>query len=109
VLQVIRCLLTRPECFRLERELAGPDFHRGEQCALARHTEQRHDERYHAFNRREYREIRIQAIGCAGDDILFVAYTDRGDVRHLISARLVNRKERRLWQSFIERWTRSAA
>ena len=26
VLQAIRRLLTRPECFRLEREFAGPDF-----------------------------------------------------------------------------------
>jgi uncharacterized DUF497 family protein len=59
-------------------------------------------------NRREYGEVRIQAIGCAGDDILFVVYTDRGDVHHLISARLANRRERRLWQSFIERWIRSA-
>ena len=41
VLQAIRCLLTRPECFRLEREFAGPDFHRGEQRALARHTPER--------------------------------------------------------------------
>ena len=40
VLQVIRRLLTRPGCFRLERELAGPDFHRGEPCTLARHTHQ---------------------------------------------------------------------
>ena len=40
VLQAIRRLLTRPECFRLEREFAGPDFHRGEQCTLARHTQQ---------------------------------------------------------------------
>ena len=40
VLQAIRRLLTRPECFRLEREFAGPDFHRGEQCTLARHTYQ---------------------------------------------------------------------
>jgi hypothetical protein len=38
VLQAIRRLLTRPECFRLEREFAGPDFHRGEQCTLSRHT-----------------------------------------------------------------------
>jgi hypothetical protein len=29
VLQAIRRLLTRPECFRLEREFAGPVFHRG--------------------------------------------------------------------------------
>jgi len=41
VLQVIRCLLTRPECFRLEREFAGPDFHRGEPHTLTRHTQQR--------------------------------------------------------------------
>ena len=41
VLQAIRRLLTRPECFRLEREFAGPDFHRGEQRALARHTPER--------------------------------------------------------------------
>ena len=41
VLQAIRRLLTRPECFRLEREFAGPDFHRGEPCTLARHTQQR--------------------------------------------------------------------
>jgi uncharacterized DUF497 family protein len=58
--------------------------------------------------RRNYAEIRVQAIGCAGDDILFVVYTDRGDVRHIISARLASRKERRLWQSFVEGWSGSA-
>jgi hypothetical protein len=41
VLQAIRRLLTRPEYFRLEREFAGPDFHRGEQCTFSRHTDQR--------------------------------------------------------------------
>ena len=40
VLQTIRRLLIRPECFRLEREFAGPVFHRREQCTLSRHTEQ---------------------------------------------------------------------
>ena len=30
VLQAIRRLLTRSKYFRLERELAGPDLHRGE-------------------------------------------------------------------------------
>ena len=40
VLQIIRRLLIRSECFRLEREFAGPLFHRGEQCTLARRTEQ---------------------------------------------------------------------
>ena len=39
-LQVIRHLLTRPECFRLEREFAGSDLHRGEKCTLSSHTEQ---------------------------------------------------------------------
>ena len=40
VLQIIRRLLIRSDRFRLEREFAGPDFHRGERCALPRHTEQ---------------------------------------------------------------------
>jgi uncharacterized DUF497 family protein len=42
------------------------------------------------------------------DDVLFVVYTDRDDIRHIISARLASRKERRLWQSFAERWKTSA-
>jgi uncharacterized DUF497 family protein len=59
-------------------------------------------------NRREYGEVRIQAIGRVAGDILFVVYTDRGDARHIISARLASRKERRLWQSFAEQWKTSA-
>ena len=59
-------------------------------------------------NRREYGEVRIQAIGRVIDDILFVVYTDRGDARHIISARLASRKECRLWQSFAEQWKTSA-
>src|SRR5271170_6621880 len=43
-------------------------------------------------DRRDYGEVRIHAIGRVGDDILFVVYTDRGDARHLISARLANTK-----------------
>jgi uncharacterized protein len=58
-------------------------------------------------DRREYGEIRVQAIGQAAGDILFVVYTDRGDTCHLISARLANRKERRLWQSFAAHWKTS--
>ena len=49
--------------------------------------------------RRSYGETRIQALGMVGEDILMVVYTQRGDVRHIISARLASRKERRLWQS----------
>jgi uncharacterized DUF497 family protein len=59
-------------------------------------------------NRHDYGEIRIQAIGHAGNDILFVVYTDRGDFRHIISARVASKKERRVWQSFVESWSRSA-
>ena len=34
MLQTIRRLLIRFRCFRLERELAGPDFHRVELCTF---------------------------------------------------------------------------
>jgi hypothetical protein len=57
VLQVIRRLLTRPGCFRLEREFAGPDFHRGEQCTLARHTHQR--------RRKKHPPHRVESEKCA--------------------------------------------
>ena len=59
-------------------------------------------------DRRDYGEIRMQAIGRINNDILFVVYTDRGDARHIISARLASRKERTLWQSFAEHWKTSA-
>ena len=57
--------------------------------------------------RQDYGEVRMQAIGQVGSDFLFVVYTDRGDARHIISARLANRKERKSWHSFIEHWTTS--
>jgi uncharacterized protein len=59
-------------------------------------------------NRRDYGEVRVQAIGRSGDDILYVVYSDRNEVRRIISARLANKKERRLWQSFVERWSKSS-
>lgn len=55
-------------------------------------------------NRRNYGEIRMQAIGQVGEDVLFVVYTDRGNIRHIISARLASRKERKSWHSFAEQW-----
>jgi uncharacterized DUF497 family protein len=58
-------------------------------------------------DRHDYGEIRMQAIGRVGNDILFVVYTNRSDVRHIISARRANRKERNLWHSFAERWITS--
>ncbi len=44
--------------------------------------------------RADYGERRIQAIGLAGSDVLFVVYTWRDGVRRIISARLANRSER---------------
>jgi|SRR5580658_1621716 uncharacterized protein len=58
--------------------------------------------------RRDYGEVRMQAVGQAGEDVLFVVYTDRGDIRHIISARLASRRERRSWRSFAEQWKISA-
>ena len=57
--------------------------------------------------RRHYGEIRMQAIGQVGDDVLFVVYTDRRNARHIISARLASRKERRSWHSFAGQWKTS--
>ncbi len=58
--------------------------------------------------RRDYGEIRITAIGQVDDDILFVVYTDRGNVRRIVSARLASRKERESWHAFAELWRTSA-
>jgi uncharacterized DUF497 family protein len=54
--------------------------------------------------RRDYGEVRMQALGQTNGDVLFVVYTERGNVRHLISARLANRKERKQWHAFAEAW-----
>ena len=59
-------------------------------------------------NRRDYGEVRVQAIGRAGADVLSVVYSDRDEIRRIISARLANRKERKLWQSFVEHWNKSS-
>ena len=48
-------------------------------------------------DRRDYGEIRIKAIGEAEGVVLAVIYTDREEVRWIISARKANRKERALW------------
>ena len=50
--------------------------------------------------RQDYGETRIRAIGQAQVFVLVVVYTDRGDTRRIISARLANKKERTLWRSF---------
>ena len=47
-----------------------------------------------ADTRRAYGEDRIRAIGAVRGVCVVCVYTDRGDVRRIISLRLANRKER---------------
>jgi uncharacterized DUF497 family protein len=48
-------------------------------------------------DRKDYGEIRVKAIGEADGIVLAVIFTDRDDVRWIISARRANKKERALW------------
>jgi uncharacterized DUF497 family protein len=48
-------------------------------------------------DREDYGEARMKAIGEADGIVLVVIYTDRDDVRWIISARLANKKERAIW------------
>ncbi|MEJ0049345.1 MAG: BrnT family toxin [Rhodospirillales bacterium] len=49
--------------------------------------------------RRDYGEVRVKAIGQTTDGrLLAVVYTDRRDLRWIISARAASRKERQAWQ-----------
>lgn len=50
-------------------------------------------------SREEDGEDRTQAIGEVDGIVLSVVYTDRGDVRRIISARKASRKERKLWDA----------
>ena len=52
-------------------------------------------------SRRDYGEIRVQAIGEVAGTILFVVYTDRAETRRIISARVAKPKERKLWLSSV--------
>jgi uncharacterized DUF497 family protein len=51
---------------------------------------------------RDDASVRGQRIGIGEVDgtVVFVVYTDRGDTRRIVSARLANEQERRKWQSF---------
>ncbi len=53
--------------------------------------------------RHDYGELRIRAIGAVDGEVLLVVFTDRGEIRRIISARRANRKERLKWQSFASR------
>lgn len=49
--------------------------------------------------RRDYGEVRLRAVGETEGDILHVAFTWRGSVLRIISARRASRKEAQLWLS----------
>ena len=53
--------------------------------------------------RHAYGEMRVQALGAVGEDVLLVVYNDRDTGRRIISARKANRKEREQWRSFASR------
>ncbi len=50
-------------------------------------------------DRRDYGEARVRAIGEADGLLLHVVFTDRGDMRRIISARVTNRNERNQWHA----------
>lgn len=54
-------------------------------------------------NRKDYGEIRMQAIGEIDGDVFVVIFTDRDTVRRIVSGRLANKKERASWQLFASR------
>jgi uncharacterized DUF497 family protein len=47
--------------------------------------------------RANYGEQRFNVIGRSGDKLLFVTHAIRGDLIHIISARLAEKHERRFW------------
>ena len=51
-------------------------------------------------DRYDYGEERIIALGEVDDEVLVVVYTDRGEVRRIISARRASSKERETWRLF---------
>ena len=74
-------------CFRLR----GFDFAQASRIFEGRTVEATDD-------RRDYEERRVRAIGGVDGQIITVVYTDRDDVRRIISAWPANRKERQLWR-----------
>ena len=49
--------------------------------------------------RRDYGEVRMIAIGEIDGQIYTIVYTDRDEVRRIISAHRASRQEKRIWQS----------
>jgi uncharacterized DUF497 family protein len=50
-------------------------------------------------DRRDYGEARVRAIGETAGVVLHVVFTDRGNMRRIISAGLANRKEQNRWHA----------
>ena len=50
-------------------------------------------------DRRDYGERRVRALGEVSGVVLHVVFTDRSDVRRIISARVANKKERGQWHA----------
>lgn len=50
-------------------------------------------------DRQDYGETRVRTIGEADGLVLYVVFTDRGDMRRIISARLASREERDRWHA----------
>jgi uncharacterized DUF497 family protein len=48
-------------------------------------------------DRRDYGEVRFRAVGMAAGNLLHVVYTEREEVRRIISVRVANRKDRAAW------------
>ena len=56
-------------------------------------------------NRKDYGESRFIALGCLEEFVLLAVYTLRGQNIRLISVRLANKEERRIYYGYIERRT----
>ncbi|WP_298955704.1 BrnT family toxin [uncultured Methylobacterium sp.] len=48
-------------------------------------------------DRTDYGEVRVNVIGDIEGVVYHVTFTDRDEIRWIISARRANKKERRLW------------
>ena len=60
-----------------------------------------------ADDRRDYGEVRVKAVGLLGGMCFVCVYTDRGDVRRIISLRRANRKEVDGYRAFLAERARS--
>lgn len=50
-------------------------------------------------DRKDYRETRYAALGCLERTIVFLVYTMRGETIRLISMRVANKKERKIYEA----------